>query len=229
MNTLNTLAWSHPYLLVLTCVLMYVLCWVPLLMQRRAQNTPTQAFLATFATPPTHGNVRILRTEPAYHTPQALIDACNEAVAWANTPVEAVLNECDAELARLSAKIEYFAHTVEQIANGTAHTAHTPEVETDEVENALARLVAEIEQDEIERANAQAVAHAVEATKIQHFASSTERMRAQRAAYAAQGLTARGTQPMPTCTGVTKAGKPCKRKATALPHGAGEVTCLAHA
>lgn len=174
--TLNTLAWSHPYTLMAVCVLMYALCWMPLLHTRkRENNVPTQAFLATFATPPTPTNVRVI--EPAYHTPQALIDACAEAVAWA-----------DAQNAPVGEPL-------------------------DEVEAAIARLIAEIEADEIVQANTQAVAHAVESTKIQHFASSTERMRAQRAAYAAQGLTARGEQPMNACSGTTKAGKSCKRKA----------------
>lgn len=61
--------------------------------------------------------------------------------------------------------------------------------------------------------------------RIQHKASSTERMRAQRARLAAQGLTARGTQPLPVCEGVTRTGAACKRKAQT-----GVTTCsLEHA
>lgn len=76
----------------------------------------------------------------------------------------------------------------------------------------------EIDAEEIEAVNAQAVRYAVETTKIQHFASSTERMRAQRAANAAQGLTARGTTPQPPCNGSVKDPsrrfglRDCKRK-----------------
>lgn len=61
--------------------------------------------------------------------------------------------------------------------------------------------------------------------KIEHKITSTERMRALRARYAAQGLTARGTQPLPVCEGVTKTGAACKRKAQT-----GTTTCtLDHA
>lgn len=181
---------------------------------RKTENTPDSAFLATFATPPA-------RVQPQYVTPLALLVACEEAVAHAEGRKSAaqVLVQADADLAHLSAKIEHFAATVEAFANGQAYVPAQP-TSLDEVEDALARLAAEIEAD-----NARAVAHAVESVRVQHFASSTERMRAQRAAYAAQGLTARGTKPQPMCEGVTKAGKPCKRRAQV-----GTTTCsLDHA
>lgn len=185
--TLNTLAWSHPYALFALVLALYALCWVPLLTQRRT-HTPDPAFLASFATPPT-GNVRIVRATPQYATPQALVDACAEAVTWAQADevenaLASLADECENDLRHLAHKIEHFAQTVEFYANAPAQSAQVT---------------------------------------VQHFASSTERMRAQRAAYAAQGLTARGTQPLPTCTGTTRKGEPCKRKANT-----GMAVCTAH-
>jgi len=158
-------------------------------------TTPDAAFLASFATPPTRTNVRVIT--PQYATPQVLLDACAEAVAWTEADeieqaLASLADECESDMRHLAHKIEYFAHTVEQIANGTPEPVRV-------IEHKIPAA---------ERVN-----------------TSTERMRAQRAAYAAQGLTARGTVPQPPCNGTVAdpsnrhGSRSCKRKSVGKVEG----------
>lgn len=189
-----------------TLISLIVQVWCSLT-RKGYDNAPVldPAFVASFATPPS-SNVRVMAhshvtPEPAFygtaltgefvsaHTPELFLAACR---AVESTHTYDTLSTLDWA----------------QIADESlTHAKHAP-VEIDDTEESLRALAFEIE-----KYAAQKRTRVQTPVRIEHFASSTERMRAQRAAYAAQGLTARGTVPQPVCEGTTKAGKPCKRKA----------------
>jgi hypothetical protein len=179
---------------------------------RSRNNTLDPVFVASFAGPTQPTHVRVLPTvvtlphAPMYQAPDALLEAAQACVT------EALRSAALVERTRTQAEWDSIAE------QSLTHTAY----KIQRVVNLIEQASTGTRLDEIVHLDEKPVQTPV---RIEHFASSTARMQAQRAAYAAQGLTARGTVPQPVCTGVTKNGTPCKRKAQT-----GTTTCsLDHA
>lgn len=198
-----------------TLISLIVQVWCSLT-RKAYTSTPVldPAFVASFAIP-THTPTRAMAYSTVGLTPAYYGTALTGEFVSAHTP-ELFLAACHAAEAMHTYDTLSTLDWAQIADESLTHHKHAP-VQVDEAEESLRALAYEIEKYAAQRTSARKPA------KIEHFASSTARMQAQRAAYAAQGLTARGTLPQSVCAGTTKSGAACKRKANT-----GMAVCTAH-
>ena len=202
---------THPVAFIACLIALYALCYVPaLLMRQPAVGMPDPAFLATFATPPTQ--------EGAYYTSAAVLESpAHTTTVPARVEPPAVAQARSRVLNRALAQALRNADLGHYVVDPGLWSRCQRLAQARGVEQAVEAIVAI---NAAARATRPSITLPVGMPVVEHLPvrgvtlnSSAARMRAQRAAYAAQGLTARGTTPAPVCTGTTKAGAACKRKA----------------